>query len=134
MQMEASHQRQCRQALNTLPHGGAAIAAEQCGEPHVWQAQVYSRASGCRKCPLCSGHKVCSCQSLAEQRNDLMDEWDVEGNARMDPPLNPWSLGLGSGKKALWKCQKHGIWSASILNRTKGATGCPGCANDAKRS
>ena len=106
---------------------------KQCGKAHVWQATVRGRACKRQNCPLCNGHKVCSCQSLAEQRKDLMNEWDAEGNARMDPPLNPWSLGLGSAKKALWKCEKHGIWPASILNRTTGATGCPGCAKDALR-
>ena len=124
----------------TVQAGAAYIATwrcgnccKQCGEPHVWQAQVSGRAIDCRKCPLCSGHKVCFCQSLAEQRKDLMDEWDVEGNARVNPPLNPWSLGLGSRKKALWKCPKHGIWPASIKNRTMGTTGCPDCANNANR-
>ena len=87
-------------------------------------------ASG-SNCPVCSGHKVCSCQSLATLRPDLMLEWADENS------LDPQTLGCSSAQKALWTCSKspeHGSWSARIGNRAgPHATGCPKCANESRR-
>ena len=105
---------------------------EECGKPHVWQARVGQRtnASG-RDCALCSGHKVCSCQSLATLRPHLMLEWADQNS------LDPQILGCFSAQKALWTCSKipeHGSWSARIGSRAgPNATGCPKCAIESKR-
>ena len=110
-------------------------ACEGCGTAHAWQARVQSQACMGRNCLLCSRTQVCPCQLLAEKQKDgVMAEWDWEGNGRLDPPLDPWSLGLGSRKRALWKCPEHGSWSTCAYRRTgRHATGCPTCANEAKR-
>ena len=107
---------------------------EKSGKPHVWQATVKhrTRAKG-SNCPVCSGHKVCSCQLLATLRPNLMVEWH-EGNL-----LDPQTLGCSSTQKALWTCSKipeHGSWSATIGGRAgphASGSGCPRCANEARR-
>ena len=122
---------------NTVQAGSAytatwrcGICCKECGKPHVWQAKVGQRtkASG-GKCPACSGRKVCSCQSLATLRPDLMLEW-ADTNF-----LDPQTLGCFSSQKALWTCSKipeHGSWSATIGCRTKPhASGCPTCGIEA---
>ena len=102
-----------------------------CKKPHVWQTTVCHRACHGSACPLCCGHKVCPCQSLAMLRPDLMREWAEEN------PLDPRTLGCACEIKVLWKCSKvpeHGSWSARIVTRAGSkATGCPKCANIARR-
>ena len=125
-------------APETVQAGSSYIATWQCGKccnhcerPHAWQSGVYTRVCIGHACPLCSGHKVCSCQSLADLRPDLMLEW-ADTNS-----LNPQTLGCASAHQALWTCSKtpeHGSWSATIGDRAGSrATGCPRCANEAKR-
>ena len=77
-------------------------SCEECGKPHFWQARVNPRTTALgSNCPVCSGHKVCSCQSLAMLRPDLMVEWHE------DNLLDPQTLGCSSNQKALWTCSKH---------------------------
>lgn len=52
----------------------------------------------------------------------LMDEWDWEKNADMDPT----QLTTGSHQKAWWKCICGHKWQAKIDNRANGR-GCPYC-------
>ena len=59
----------------------------------------------------------------------LMQEWDWEANADLDPS----KLTVGSKEKAWWKCSKcGGKWQTHICSRTgkdkKHHTGCPYCA------
>ena len=56
----------------------------------------------------------------------LLDEWDYEKNAGVDPE----NLTHGSGKKVWWKCTKndHHIWVARVADRSSGK-GCPYCTN-----
>ena len=107
-------------------------SCEECGKPHVWEARVAQRTSALgTNCPVCSGHKVCSCRSLATMRPDLMLEWADKNS------LDPHTLGCFSAQKALWTCSKvpeHGSWSAKIANRAVArAAGCPKCANESRR-
>ena len=106
-------------------------SCKKCGTPHVWQAEVHNRACHRTGCPLCSGLKVCSCQSLAALRPDLMLEWSDKNT------LDPQILGCSSTQKALWTCSRdpeHGSWSAKVRDRAgPRATGCPRCADEARR-
>ena len=119
--------------------GSSYVATWRCGKccshcerPHVWQTTVMHRtkAEG-TNCPVCSGLKVCSCQSLATLQPDLMREW-ADTNS-----LDPQTLGCFSSQKALWTCGKrpeHGSWTARIAKRAKPfGSGCPRCAHEAKR-
>ena len=103
----------------------------ECGKPHSWQAMVTQRTRVLgTKCPVCSGNKVCSCQSLATLRPNLMLEWADENS------LDPNTLGCSSGQKALWtcsRCPEHGSWPAEIGHRAQPPlSGCPECANEFK--
>ena len=64
--------------------------------------------------PLCSGLRVCFCQSLAAKRPDLMRQWDFKANIG----LNPTALGCTSERRATWKCTKHGPWVTQIQVNT----------------
>lgn len=55
----------------------------------------------------------------------LMEEWDYEHNAEIDPT----TVGRGSHESVFWKCKKCGhTWPAQIYNRANGK-GCPCCAH-----
>ena len=55
----------------------------------------------------------------------LMQEWDWEANADLDPS----KITLGSHKKVCWKCPKCGYkWQTTINNRSINHRGCPACA------
>ncbi len=60
------------------------------------------------------------------ENKELMQEWDWEANANLDPA----KLTYGSKKKVWWKCPKcGGKWQATVYSRTgKDKTGCPYCA------
>ena len=65
-------------------------------------------------------------KSLAEERPDLLKEWDYEKNNELG--IYPDKVSCGSNKKVCWKCSKCGNkWSSGIYNRNKGH-GCPECA------
>lgn len=59
------------------------------------------------------------------ENKELMQEWDWEANANLDPA----KLTYGSNKKVWWKCPKcGGKWQATVYSRTgKDKTGCPYC-------
>ena len=60
------------------------------------------------------------------ENKELMQEWDWEANADLDPA----KITYGSKKKVWWKCPKClGKWQAAVCARTgKDKTGCPYCA------
>ena len=100
-----------------------------CSQVHEWPAEVYLRASRQQGCPVCTGKRPCSCNSLAALRPDISAGWDAEGNEG----LQPQQVLVSSGKKALWVCHKHQpafSWAAAIRDRTRPnrPTGCPECA------
>lgn len=94
---------------------------EHCGAPHAWRARVADRVANGSNCPCCSGRKICPCQSLAAQCPDLMEQWNSEANADVDPR----QLGLASHAKVSWQCSLHGPWLAKVYHRA-GGTGYPG--------
>ena len=111
-----------------------------CQHEHAWEARVETR---CKRrnpsgCPFCSGHRVCPCNSLAEQFPALMQYWDFAGNTiPLAEPLDPNWIGPHSTKKVWWRhdCgdgQVH-YWRATpskVVQRVaaSGRVPCPGCA------
>ena len=61
---------------------------------------------------------------IADQRLDLLTEWDGEKNA----PLSPWTVSYGSKKRVWWRCAKGHVWEAPVFTRSAGH-GCPYCKN-----
>lgn len=98
-----------------------------CG--HEWSASPNTRVSECR-CPECgkknrvktSKQTILSKRgSLAENRPDLVDEWDYEANY----PLTPDTVTTGSKEEVGWVCKKGHKWNAVIYSRKH--RGCPEC-------
>jgi len=59
---------------------------------------------------------------------ELMQEWDYEANADLDPN----KITYGSHIKAWWKCSKCGYkWQTQIQVRTQGHSSCHRCTNTA---
>ena len=63
-------------------------------------------------------------KSIAEERPDLLCEWDYEKNGL----LQPTDVTCGSHRYIWWKCKNCGYsWQAVAKNRVYG-NGCPACA------
>ena len=101
---------------------------EHCGEPHEWSASVFGRSQYGHGCPMCSGHKICRCRSVAALHPELMKQWDWEGNQGIDP----YSTGCSSGKRVYWMCAEHGRWDTTPGDRVRLGSGCPECARQRK--
>ena len=97
--------------------------------PHEWTTEVAHRTLSGSGCPLCSGHKICRCRSLAAMHPELMKEWDWEGNQGTDP--YSVACGRNSGKVS-WICAEHGQWDATPNVRVFHGRGCPKCARQRK--
>lgn len=56
---------------------------------------------------------------------ELLNEWDYEKNA----PLDPFNISSGSSRKVWWKCSKGHSWRTSVANRTNKSNlnKCPFC-------
>ena len=99
-----------------------------CG--HVWSAAPHERSSG-GGCPRCAQQKrnalnrrVPPERSLAAKRPDLI----AELHPSLNGPLEPGSLGAGSGQSVWWLCRQCGHeWRAAVTDRARGR-GCPRCA------
>ena len=67
-------------------------------------------------------------KNLANQRPELVNEWNYEKNGLLQPEM----FTCKSNEKVWWKCSKGHEWETIIANRTKGH-GCPICSKTAKR-
>lgn len=97
----------------------------KCG--HKWKTPICDRTRDYKNgCPLCSGKViVAGVNDLPTVMPALMEEWDYEHNAEIDPT----TVGRGSHESVFWKCKKCGhTWPAQIYNRANGK-GCPCCAH-----
>jgi hypothetical protein len=95
------------------------------GDDHEWNVSVNSRYTGKAGCPICSNQKIVLSNCLATLNPKLAKQWHPTKNGS----LTPYDLGIKSGKKIWWKCDKGDDhkWVASINNRSQGR-GCPVCA------
>ena len=58
-------------------------------------------------------------------RQDLLDEWNIIKNGELIPSMVPY----GAGRDVWWQCSLGHEWIASVNSRTgKGHTGCPFCS------
>ena len=106
-----------------------------CGAPHEWSARLDSRALQGKGCPFCANQRPCRCNSLQAMQPDLAAEWHPTMNdqARSEEVLP------NSTFKAWWTCKTdsaHPPWQAMVHRRADpdNPTGCPECANAAKRN
>ncbi len=92
------------------------------GDPHCWDARVYSRTRG-TGCPYCAGVKVSKGNSLATVAPDVAKSWCYQKNEG-----TPQEYTFGSGYQAVWDCTECGHqWSTSIKSRAADGCGCPKC-------
>lgn len=112
-----------------LSYGYYKMVHWKCQHGHTWEASISTRANGGGNCPACPGKRqqfVSGINDLATLYPDLMEEWDWEENAGLDPT----QISPGCNKTVKWKCKKYGhSWSTTITTRTKMKCGCPYCAN-----
>jgi len=101
-------------------------SCDQCPDslPHIWEARVDRRSSG-TGCPFCSGTSTCQHNTLARQAPQVAQFWDAKKNH----PLSPDHVTVSSQMRVHWKCSVCTYeWQASVMNKTRGKTGCPKCA------
>ena len=99
----------------------------RCSLGHEWLDTPNHRTRG-RKCPYCSGRRVCPTNSLASLHPELIAEWHPTKNGK----LTPWNVTAGSERLAWWRCPRgtDHVWRTPVWNRTRpdGGRGCPCCA------
>ena len=94
-----------------------------CNARHEWQASVNSRVHG-TGCPACSGRQATAEMNLVVTHPALAAEWHPSKNGN----LLPSQLRSGSNKRAWWQCAAGHEWEATLLNRSRGGSGCPFCS------
>ena len=82
------------------------------GQPHRWQARPDTLYMG-HRCPCCSGHQACACNSLQSLFPEVAAEWDYTRNTG-----TPSDYSAGSGIKVWWHNDKRGSFQCEIKQRT----------------
>jgi len=90
-----------------------------CELGHKWDAVVRHRANG-TGCPYCNGQKVLI------GFNDLKTTHPETANEAFRWDARTVTANSGTSKK--WKCKSGHIWSARVIQRTRGI-GCASCAS-----
>ena len=92
----------------------------RCAEGHTWRARVSHRVRG-TGCPTCANKQIAvGFNDLATTHPELAkqaDGWD------------PTTVGAGSGRTQMWRCDLGHTWLCRIDVRSDEETGCPTCAN-----
>ena len=93
-----------------------------CNLGHTWDADIKSRTSQNRGCPICSNQQVLA------GFNDLQTKFpDIAAEAY---EWDPTTVIAGSGQKKSWICNLGHIWEVKPSDRTsRKKTGCPICSN-----
>lgn len=92
-----------------------------CQKKHIWIVAIGNRTTQKSGCPVCSGYKTVT---GINDLQTLFPKIATEANG-----WNPNEISPGSNKKFSWKCTKGHTWTAIVVSRTSGKTGCPVCAN-----
>lgn len=93
-----------------------------CESFHEYKMSVNDRSSG-RKCPYCSGKRVCLDNCLSTTHPELSAEWNYKKNR----DKTPYNTTFGSNKKYWWICDQDHEWNATLHSRSNGH-GCPYCS------
>ena len=98
----------------------------QCAHGHVWQAAPKTRVRMGAGCPVCANDVAQKgYNDLATLFPAVAAEWHPTKNGS----LTPEQVVSGSHQTAWWQCALGHAWRAKIVDRTRGASGCPYCAN-----
>ena len=107
----------------------------KCYHDHVYSTSVSHKIRGLKNCPYCikstSMRRICTCDSFAVQRPDLMEEYDWEKNNKQG--IDPYQLTIKSHCEINWICLTHTTcrhtWVAVLASRIGRTCGCPYCRN-----
>jgi|ERR1035437_1203103 hypothetical protein len=96
---------------------------------HSWDATIRTRVYHGSDCPICSGMKTFSGNSIVVTHNYLLDEW----HPSLNKDLKPEDFKSGSSHDVIWwRCKTENpehVWDSTINNRTSGkGQGCPYCS------
>lgn len=100
----------------------------KCHLNHSWDATIAGRTHQGKRakgqgCPYCAHKKVCpGFNDLATVTPSLLDSWDYERNAN----LNPCDLTPYTRRMVWWKCKNGHHWRTSAHDMQYGY-GCPYC-------
>jgi hypothetical protein len=104
----------------TVTMGSGKRRTWKCSLGHRWQANVATRASRKRGCPICAGAQIqIGFNDLATTHNELSKQawgWD------------PTTKSKGNGEKVGWRCDSGHEWFATVASRTSSNAGCPYCS------
>ncbi len=98
---------------------------KKCGQHYY--TSILDRSNGVG-CPVCAGKIVVSGVNdlrtwcVANNREDILSEWDYEKNNVTPEGITPFS-----GKRIHFICKEGHSYTASLSNRTSNNTGCPEC-------
>lgn len=106
--------------------GSAGKAWWICELGHPWHAEIRQRNNYDTGCGVCNNLIILEgFNDLATSHPDLLAEWDWDRNH----VAKPSEVVAGNRLKVWWKCSTCSkSWSASIVNRTSRASGCPSCS------
>jgi hypothetical protein len=105
----------------TLTRGSGKRVQWVCVYGHVFVASISQVVRG-RGCGVCSGRQiVAGVNDLASRFPHVASEADG---------WDPSTVGHGSSKRMMWKCQGGHSWIASVSSRTRLGAGCPSCAGN----
>lgn len=106
---------------STINSRAKGVRSWRCANGHRWETAVVNRSRNgvARGCPYCAGiYPVVGETDLATTHPEVAADahgWDAT------------AVLAGSNRSMSWKCSKGHVWSALVLNRTRGQ-GCPYCA------
>ena len=93
-----------------------------CG--YSWQTALVKRTKYNYGCPVCKGHAILAgYNDLATLRPDILKYWDYEKNGDLLPTM----VGLGSPKKAWFKCEDGHSFYIVIHAFINSVNKCPVC-------
>ena len=95
------------------------------GPDHEWETNIDMRTKQNTGCPYCCNRLPSVTNSLSTLNPAVASEWHPTKNGNKTPDDFP----AGSNKKVWWICKnnKNHFWKTSIVSRTTGERGCPGC-------
>ena len=100
----------------------------RCEKGHEWKTSINHRARNTSGCPVCANREILAgFNDLATLMPELAAEW----HPTLNGALTPQEVGIGTQKRAWWRCAKGHEWKAEILSRAKGGCGCPVCEGHA---
>lgn len=119
---------------NKVSYGSNLIVWWKCSVcGHSYQKRIANRTAPSRrsaesnKCPICLGRVIIpGFNSLKALHPELLDEWDFEKNAEIDPDTLPPSY----RKNVWWKCPNGHSYASRPGNRVYNTGGnCPYCSS-----